>query len=72
MEPLIIDSLWMNLLLNIAIIVSIVHQNQSCKTEIALTSLWMNFLLNINVFVSNVQQNLACNLKMALYFYEQL
>ena len=54
--------LWMTLLLNITIIVSIVQQNQSCKTENVVTSLWMNLLLNINVIVSIVQQNLPCNL----------
>ena len=47
-----ITFLWINLVLNITIIVSIVQQNQSCKTEIVVTSLWMNLLLNINVIVS--------------------
>ena len=50
----------MNSLLNIAINVSIVQQNQSCKTymKTVVTSLGMNLHLNITIIVIIVQQNL--------------
>ena len=59
---------FMNLLSNITINVSIVQQNQPCKTYMrtVVTSLWMNFHLNKTIVVSIVQQNLPCKIYMKI------
>ena len=59
-----------NKLLNITINVSIVQQNQPCKTYMrtVVTSLWMN----LTIIVSIVQQNLPCKvyMRISLNLYE--